>query len=107
MHGEESVGKTCLDHIPAIHHRIYYSAFYFLALVIHASRKPISLLQLCNRSSLDNRLLGVISIGGTMGMTLATGVEIREVDVHVTEKSFGDAGPEMLGELMEGAPISK
>lgn len=38
----------------------------------------------------------------TMRQYLKPGIEIREVDVHVTEASFGDVGAEMLYRLMQG-----
>jgi uncharacterized protein (UPF0261 family) len=37
----------------------------------------------------------------TLRLHLKPGVEVKEVDVHVTESSFGDVGAEMLMSLME------
>ncbi len=39
----------------------------------------------------------------TMKQYLKPGIEVREVDVHVTDTSFGDVGAEMLYKMMEGS----
>jgi len=39
----------------------------------------------------------------TMKQYLKPGIEVREVDVHVTDISFGDVGAEMLYKMMEGS----
>jgi uncharacterized protein (UPF0261 family) len=39
----------------------------------------------------------------TMKQHLKPGIEVREVDVHVTDTSFGDVGAEMLYTMMEGS----
>jgi len=39
----------------------------------------------------------------TMKQYLKPGIEVREVDVHVTDTSFGDVGAEMLYKMLEGS----